>query len=76
MSLRNQIIVILCCYFVSFFFIRSFINGINRYLLNNNAYKKKKKTNPFLNGYSIVDLKKKYLKLYKVYILQYYLYTQ
>ena len=48
MSFRNQIIVILSCYFVSFIFIRGFLYGIKRYQLNNSAYKKRKKDESFL----------------------------
>ena len=43
MSLKNQMIVILLCFFVSFIYIRGFLYGIKRYQLNNSAYKKRKK---------------------------------
>lgn len=47
MSFKNQVIIIILCYFVSFLFIRGFLYGIKRYQLNNSAYKKRKKGESF-----------------------------
>lgn len=47
MSFKNQVIVIILCYFLSVFFIRGFLYGIIRYQLNNSAYKKRKKGTTF-----------------------------
>lgn len=47
MSFKNQVIVILLCYFISFLFVRGFLYGIKRYQLNNSAYKKRKKGESF-----------------------------
>ena len=47
MSLRNQIIVILLCFLISFFELRVFLYGIKRYQLNNSAYRKRKKGENF-----------------------------
>lgn len=43
MLFENQIIVILISYFISFIYIRAFLYGIKRFVLNNSAYKKRKK---------------------------------
>ena len=48
MSFKNQMFVILSCFLLSFIDIRSFIYGIKRYQLNNNAYKKRKKGENFI----------------------------
>ncbi|MBP3936391.1 MAG: hypothetical protein IK954_02265 [Clostridia bacterium] len=42
MSFRNQIIVILLCFLLSFLYVRGFFYGIKRYQLNNSSYKKRK----------------------------------
>ena len=47
MSIKNQILVILLCYFIALLFIRGFLYGIKRYQLNNSAYKKRKKGETF-----------------------------
>jgi len=47
MIFKNQVIVILFCYFISLLFIRCFLYGIKRYQLNNSAYKKRKKEETF-----------------------------
>ena len=47
MSFRNQVIIILIFYFISFAFLRAFLYCINRYQLNNSAYKKRKKGENF-----------------------------
>ena len=47
MSFKNQVIVILLCYFISLLFVRGFLYGIKRYQLNNSAYKKRKKEENF-----------------------------
>lgn len=47
MSFKNQVIVILLCYFISLLFARGFLYGIKRYQLNNSAYKKRKKGETF-----------------------------
>ena len=47
MSFKNQVVVILLCYFISFVFVRGFLYGIKRYQLNNSAYKKRKKGETF-----------------------------
>ena len=47
MSLRNQIIVIILMFFLSFCSLRVFLYGIKRYQLNNSAYKKRKKGENF-----------------------------
>lgn len=47
MSFKNQVIVILLCYFLIFLFDRSFFYGIKSYQLNNSAYKKRKKGETF-----------------------------
>ena len=47
MSFRNQIIVILLCFLISFLYVRGFFYGIKRYQLNNSAYKKRKKGETF-----------------------------
>lgn len=47
MSLKNQIVVILLCFLISFIYIRGFLYGIKRYQLNNSAYKKRKKGETF-----------------------------
>lgn len=43
MPFNNQIIVILISYFISFMYIRGFLYGIKRFMINNSAYKKRKK---------------------------------
>ena len=47
MSFKNQVIVILLCYFISLVFLRGFLYGVKRYQLNNSAYKKRKKGENF-----------------------------
>lgn len=47
MSFRNQIIVIVLMFFLSFCDIRGFLWGVKRYQLNNSAYKKRKKGETF-----------------------------
>lgn len=47
MSFKNQVIVILLCYFISLLFARGFLYGIKRYQLNNSAYKKRKRGETF-----------------------------
>ena len=47
MPLSHQIIVIVLMYLVSIWLLRGFIDGVKRYLLNNSAYKKSKKTETF-----------------------------
>ena len=47
MIFKNQVIVILLCYFISLLFVRGFLYGIKRYQLNNSAYKKRKKGETF-----------------------------
>jgi len=47
MSFKNQMFVILACYFVSFIYIRGFLYGIKRYQLNNSTYKKRKNSETF-----------------------------
>ena len=47
MSFKNQVVVILGCYFISLLFVRGFLYGIKRYQLNNSAYKKRKKGETF-----------------------------
>ena len=47
MSFKNQIVVIILCFCLSFLFLRGFIYGIKRFQLNNSAYKKRKKGESF-----------------------------
>lgn len=47
MSFKNQVIVILLCFFIAFIYVRGFLYGIKRYQLNNSAYKKRKKGENF-----------------------------
>ena len=47
MSFKDQVIVILLCYFISVLFVRGFLYGIKRHQLNNSAYKKRKKGETF-----------------------------
>ncbi|MBR2342747.1 MAG: hypothetical protein IKA64_00665 [Clostridia bacterium] len=47
MSIKNQIIVIILCFILGFFYLRGFIWGIKLYQLNNSAYKKRKKGETF-----------------------------
>ena len=47
MNFKNQVIVIILCYFISFLYARGFLYGIKRYQLNNSAYKKRKKGESF-----------------------------
>ena len=47
MSFKNQVVVILLCYFISLLFVRGFLYGIKRYNLNNSAYKKRKRGETF-----------------------------
>lgn len=47
MSFRNQVVVIILCFFVSFLYIRGFLYGVKRYQLNNSSYKKRKKGESF-----------------------------
>jgi len=47
MSLKNQIVVVLLCFLISFLDVRGFLYGIKRYQLNNSAYKKRKKGETF-----------------------------
>ena len=47
MSFRNQIIAVVLAFFLSFYYIRSFLWGVKRYQLNNSAYKKRKKGESF-----------------------------
>ena len=47
MSFKNQVILILLCYFISLLYVRGFLYGIKRYQLNNSAYKKRKKGETF-----------------------------
>ena len=47
MSLKNQMIIIVLCFFLSFFYMRGFILGIKLYQLNKSSYKKRKKKENF-----------------------------
>lgn len=47
MSFKNQTIVFVLCFLLSFYYIRLFIYGIKRYQLNLSAYKKRKKGESF-----------------------------
>lgn len=47
MSLKNQLIAIVLCFLISFIYIRGVLYGVKRYQLNNSAYKKRKKGEPF-----------------------------
>lgn len=48
MSIGNQMLVISLCLLISFFFIRAFYHGMKRYQLNKSAYRKRKKTENFI----------------------------
>jgi len=43
MSILNQIVFVVLCYLLAFFFIRWFLWGVKEYPLNNSARKKRKK---------------------------------
>ena len=47
MDIKNQLLVIFCCYVLCISFLRFFLYGIKRYQLNNSAYKKRKKGETF-----------------------------
>ena len=47
MKFSNQIVVILLCYCISFFFSRLFLYGLKKFKLNRSAYKKRKKEETF-----------------------------
>ena len=47
MSIKNQIIVVVLCFLMSFFYIRGFLYGVKRYQLNKSAYRKKVKGETF-----------------------------
>ena len=73
MSISNQVLVIFLCFALSFLFIRGFIYGIIRYLLNTNAYKKKKKNQSpkewFLYSRYKNEIPKFFLALYIIVLL-------
>jgi hypothetical protein len=47
MSLKNQMIVILLCFLLAFFYIRGFLYGLKRYQLSNGALKRRKNRETF-----------------------------
>lgn len=47
MSLKNETFVILTFLFLSFIYLRGFLNGVKLYQLNNSAYRKRKKGETF-----------------------------
>lgn len=66
MSFKNQVIVILLCYFISLIFVRGFLYGIKRYQLNNSAYKKRKKEETFREWLFYISYKEDIPKLLRV----------
>ena len=47
MSIERQILVVVLCYPLAFWFIRGFLWGVKRYSFNTSAYKKRKKGQTF-----------------------------
>lgn len=47
MTIFNSVIGVICCFVISFAYIRGFLYGVKRYRLNNSAYKKIKKGETF-----------------------------
>ena len=47
MSFQNQVLAISLCYLLSLIYLRGFIYGVKRHMLNNSAYKKRKKGETF-----------------------------